>query len=224
MGLMLTISARIWATTEQREREAQLFAGHAYRMAIVSYYASGHQYPAILPSATGIMGVVSSSQRALIKRKGFDPGDNAFTDAECYCSWRFIYHRNRFNASSRPPQPACSPPPPGAQDRAPRPDQTVPAPQCTKCLTVRPALTGGGRGRFRRPTQPSMSGHNAYCLTPLPLLPIHPVCDCGVIRISALSQIAQISGANNKGRPVRVKRAVEHRRPGLKTIRLAYCG
>ncbi|MBV8784534.1 MAG: type II secretion system protein [Gammaproteobacteria bacterium] len=49
MGLMLTVAARIWATTEQRERETQLlWAGHAYRMAIASYYASGHQYPATL--------------------------------------------------------------------------------------------------------------------------------------------------------------------------------
>jgi type II secretory pathway pseudopilin PulG len=49
MGLMLTVAARIWSTTEQREREAQLlWVGHAYRMAISSYYASGHQYPATL--------------------------------------------------------------------------------------------------------------------------------------------------------------------------------
>jgi len=49
MGLMLTVAGRIWSTTEQREREAQLlWVGHAYRMAISSYYASGHQYPATL--------------------------------------------------------------------------------------------------------------------------------------------------------------------------------
>jgi type II secretory pathway pseudopilin PulG len=143
MGLMLTIVARIWSTTEQRERETQLlFAGHAYRMAIASYFATGHQYPATLqdlllddrspvpvrhlrrlyadpitgaadwtliptPAGTGIMGVVSSSQRAPIKRKGFDPGDNAFTDAECYCTWRFVYYPNRFNRFL-PPAPSTS--------------------------------------------------------------------------------------------------------------------
>src|SRR5215468_8808027 len=49
MGLMLTVAGRVWSTTEQRERETQLlWAGHAYRMAISSYFAKGHQYPATL--------------------------------------------------------------------------------------------------------------------------------------------------------------------------------
>jgi type II secretory pathway pseudopilin PulG len=49
MGLMLTVAGRVWSTTEQRERETQLlWVGHAYRMAIASYYASGHAYPATL--------------------------------------------------------------------------------------------------------------------------------------------------------------------------------
>ena len=44
MGLMLTVVSRVWSTTEQRERETQLlFVGHAYRMAIASYFATGHQ-------------------------------------------------------------------------------------------------------------------------------------------------------------------------------------
>jgi type II secretory pathway pseudopilin PulG len=132
MGLMLTIVGRIWSTTEQREREAQLlFIGHAYRMAIASYYASGHQFPTslqdlvqderfpipkhhlrriyadpmtgrpdwmLLPTASGqgIMGVVSSSQRAPLKRNGFEPIDDLFKDADCYCAWQFAYYPNRF--------------------------------------------------------------------------------------------------------------------------------
>jgi type II secretory pathway pseudopilin PulG len=49
MGLMLTVVSRVWTTTEQREREAQLlFIGHAYRMAIASYFATGHQFPPTL--------------------------------------------------------------------------------------------------------------------------------------------------------------------------------
>jgi type II secretory pathway pseudopilin PulG len=49
MGLMLTVVARVWRTTVQREREAQLlWVGHAYRMAISSYFALGHKYPATL--------------------------------------------------------------------------------------------------------------------------------------------------------------------------------
>src|SRR6267154_2069108 len=46
MGLGLTVVGRVWSTTEQRERETQLlFVGHAYRLAIASYFATGHQYP-----------------------------------------------------------------------------------------------------------------------------------------------------------------------------------
>jgi type II secretory pathway pseudopilin PulG len=49
IGLMLTLVSRVWRTTEQREREAQLlWTGHVYRMAISSYYAFGHHYPATL--------------------------------------------------------------------------------------------------------------------------------------------------------------------------------
>jgi type II secretory pathway pseudopilin PulG len=49
MGLMLTVASRVWSTTEQRERETQLlWVGHAYRLAIASYFAHGHQYPATL--------------------------------------------------------------------------------------------------------------------------------------------------------------------------------
>ncbi len=46
MGILLTAAARVWTTTEQRERETQLlFAGDAIRMAIAGYYAHGRQYP-----------------------------------------------------------------------------------------------------------------------------------------------------------------------------------
>jgi type II secretory pathway pseudopilin PulG len=49
LGLMLTVVARVWTTTEQREREIELiYIGHAYRMAISSYYAVGHRFPATL--------------------------------------------------------------------------------------------------------------------------------------------------------------------------------
>jgi len=49
MGLFLTLVARVWSMTEQREREKQLlWVGHAYRMAISSYFAAGHRFPATL--------------------------------------------------------------------------------------------------------------------------------------------------------------------------------
>jgi type II secretory pathway pseudopilin PulG len=51
MGLLLTMAGRVWTTTQQREREADLlFIGHSYRLAIASYYAAGHQYPPTLES------------------------------------------------------------------------------------------------------------------------------------------------------------------------------
>ena len=46
LGLMLTVVSRVWMTTMQREREAQLlWVGHAYRHAIASYYVHGGQFP-----------------------------------------------------------------------------------------------------------------------------------------------------------------------------------
>jgi type II secretory pathway pseudopilin PulG len=49
LGLMLTVIGRVWRTTVQREREAQLlWVGHAYRTAIASYYAYGHRFPTTL--------------------------------------------------------------------------------------------------------------------------------------------------------------------------------
>jgi len=43
----------------------------------------------------GIMGVASSSNRAPIKRAGFDDADFDFADAETYGDWRFIYDARR---------------------------------------------------------------------------------------------------------------------------------
>jgi type II secretory pathway pseudopilin PulG len=49
MGLVLTTASRVWTTTEQREREAQLlWVGHAYRLAIGSYYRHGGRLPETL--------------------------------------------------------------------------------------------------------------------------------------------------------------------------------
>jgi type II secretory pathway pseudopilin PulG len=131
MGLMLTVVARVWTTTERREREAQLlWVGHQYRQAIGLYYARGRRFPAqlqdlltdertpvpkhhlrrlypdpitgnadwtLVPAPDGgIIGVASRSQAAPIKRDGFEPSDGTFKDADCYCSWKFIYYPNRF--------------------------------------------------------------------------------------------------------------------------------
>jgi type II secretory pathway pseudopilin PulG len=138
MGLGLTVVGRVWSTTEQRERETQLlFVGHAFRLAIISYYASGRRFPTDLqelvqderfpipkrhlrriyadpitgqadwtliltPDGQGIMGVASSSQRAPIKRGHFDPIDDTFKDADCYCAWQFVYFPSRYNRATGP--------------------------------------------------------------------------------------------------------------------------
>jgi type II secretory pathway pseudopilin PulG len=49
MGLLLTMASRVWTTTVQRERETQLlWVGHAYRLAIGSYYRHGGRFPETL--------------------------------------------------------------------------------------------------------------------------------------------------------------------------------
>jgi type II secretory pathway pseudopilin PulG len=49
IGLMLTLVGRVWSTAERHERETQLlFVGHQFRLAIASYYASGHRFPSSL--------------------------------------------------------------------------------------------------------------------------------------------------------------------------------
>jgi type II secretory pathway pseudopilin PulG len=49
LGILLTTAVRVWSTVEQHEREIQLlWVGHAYRMAIASYFVHGHQYPQTL--------------------------------------------------------------------------------------------------------------------------------------------------------------------------------
>jgi type II secretory pathway pseudopilin PulG len=49
IGLTLTVVAQVWRTTVQREREKELlWTGHAYRLAIASYFSLGHRYPATL--------------------------------------------------------------------------------------------------------------------------------------------------------------------------------
>jgi type II secretory pathway pseudopilin PulG len=54
MGLFLTVAARVWSTTEQREREKQLlFVGHAYRSAIGAYVAHMGHYPLSLSDLLG---------------------------------------------------------------------------------------------------------------------------------------------------------------------------
>jgi type II secretory pathway pseudopilin PulG len=55
----------------------------------------------------GIAGVSSSSPKAPVKRANFQPPDDDFAGAECYCDWKFEYTpARRFR---RPRDPAASP-------------------------------------------------------------------------------------------------------------------
>jgi type II secretory pathway pseudopilin PulG len=184
IGLMLTMAGRVWSTTEQREREKQLlFAGHAYRLAIASYYAHGHKFPdsldellkderfplpkrhlrrlypdpmtgkadwdLILTSdGQGIMGVVSSSKAAPIKRAGFPVEDESFKGADCYCGWQFVYYANRYN---RPITPNGTVPQGGTSTTAPSslgtfsPGHISSLPSNTGTLSPRGPATGPSR-------------------------------------------------------------------------------
>lgn len=46
IGILLAAAGQVSATNTRRERERELlFVGHAYRVAIQSYFQSGHRYP-----------------------------------------------------------------------------------------------------------------------------------------------------------------------------------
>jgi type II secretory pathway pseudopilin PulG len=65
----------------------------------------------------GIMGVASSSQQKPIKVAGFRLVDAAFENAECYCSWKFIYVSRGDAAGRRRELPSMPSPGPGATDQ-----------------------------------------------------------------------------------------------------------
>ncbi|MDP8985983.1 MAG: type II secretion system GspH family protein [Pseudomonadota bacterium] len=44
-----------------------------------------------IPGITGVTGIASSAQALPIKKEGFEPGEEAFKDAKCYCDWQFVY-------------------------------------------------------------------------------------------------------------------------------------
>ncbi len=59
----------------------------------------------LAPGEAGIMGVASKSKLIPIKRARFSPVDATFEDADCYCSWQFVYvprHSYRSNAPASP--------------------------------------------------------------------------------------------------------------------------
>ena len=57
----------------------------------------------------GIMGVASSSKRTPIKRNGFRDRRRSFEDADCYCSWQFVYVPRRLILIGRLGQPPPTP-------------------------------------------------------------------------------------------------------------------
>ena len=45
-----------------------------------------------VPNGAGIMGIASSSHDKPIKVDNFEPANEEFKDAECYCDWRFMFN------------------------------------------------------------------------------------------------------------------------------------
>jgi len=43
-----------------------------------------------------IIGIASSSHAIPMKQDNFDPDDDAFKDAQCYCDWKFVFAPRRF--------------------------------------------------------------------------------------------------------------------------------
>lgn len=200
MGLVLTAVSRVWRTTEQRERETQLlFVGHEFRLAIASYYASGHRFPndlqdllqderfpipkrhlrrlypdpitgqadwtlVLTPDGNGIMGIASSSTHAPLKRARFDLVDDAFKDADCYCSWQFVYYPSRYNRATGPSGTGTLAPG-NTNTLAPRTLGTFTPGSMTTLPSGSGTLTPGGNtsmsgGRFAVPSEPDSAGQN----------------------------------------------------------------
>jgi type II secretory pathway pseudopilin PulG len=81
--------------------------------------------PVLTPDGQGIMGIASSYNGVPIKRKGFEVSDTAFEDADCYCTWQFIYMPRRRGIGitsgatpAGPTAPAPSDADPGTQNPA----------------------------------------------------------------------------------------------------------
>lgn len=125
LGAGAAAGARVWATSAQREREAELlFVGDQFRRAIASYVAAdvSHSAPrsledlladkrlpkprrhlrklyrdpmsnstqwGVIRIGDGIAGVYSLSDRAPLKRRGFDKRYAHFADAARVSDWKF---------------------------------------------------------------------------------------------------------------------------------------
>jgi type II secretory pathway pseudopilin PulG len=75
MGMLLTVASRVWAVSEQREREAQLlFVGGEIRTAIGRYFAVGGQYPQSLQDL--LDDKRSPVPRRYLRRIYYDPMTN----------------------------------------------------------------------------------------------------------------------------------------------------
>jgi type II secretory pathway pseudopilin PulG len=60
----------------------------------------------LLPApAGGIMGVASRSMLKPIKRTGFSQIDVSFDNADCYCSWQFVFEPHYYNRRTAPVSP-----------------------------------------------------------------------------------------------------------------------
>jgi type II secretory pathway pseudopilin PulG len=84
------------------------------RRLYVDPMTGGTDWQLISAPGGGIMGVASASQWKPFKYAHFDPLDEGFADAQCYCAWQFVYvprnvHRNNSSAAPRTPPIRFSP-------------------------------------------------------------------------------------------------------------------
>ena len=66
-------------------------AKHFLRKLYVDPMTGAQDWTILRTDMLGITGIASSSQGAPIKKAGFPADEEAFSDATCYCEWKFMY-------------------------------------------------------------------------------------------------------------------------------------
>jgi type II secretory pathway pseudopilin PulG len=64
---------------------------HHLRRLYVDPMTGAQDWTILRIESLGITGIASSSQAVPLKKAGFPAAEDAFTDATCYCDWKFEY-------------------------------------------------------------------------------------------------------------------------------------